>query len=111
MSNPVDYLSDLANSTVLRPAIDPVAAATQLFGRLSAKQAEIVGFEEDEIFLGGGAGSGKTRGVIMAWAVRAFEFQARGFKYDALAIRRTFPQLREIILLGKEMLQIGRAHV
>lgn len=104
MSNPVDYLSDLANSTVLRPAIDPVAAATQLFGRLSAKQAEIVGFEEDEIFLGGGAGSGKTRGVIMAWAVRAFEFQARGFKYDALAIRRTFPQLREIILLGKEML-------
>jgi len=99
-----DYLDQLANSTVLRPAIDPVVAAEKLFGRLSVKQAEIVGFEEDEIFLGGGAGSGKTRGVIMAWAVRAFEFQARGFKYDALAIRRTFPQLREIILLGKEML-------
>ena len=51
-----------------------------------------------------GAGSGKTRGVIMAWATPAFEFQARGFKYDALAIRRTFPQLKEIIALGKEML-------
>jgi hypothetical protein len=99
-----DYWEQFQNATVVRMALDPVQTAAKLFGRLSEKQKEIVGFEEDEIFLGGGAGSGKTRGVIMAWAAPAFEFQARGFKYDALAIRRTFPQLKEIIALGKEML-------
>jgi hypothetical protein len=99
-----EYWARFESAVLIRPALDPVIAAEALFGRLSEKQKEQVSYEEDEIFLGGGAGSGKTRGVIIAWAVRAFEFQARGFKYDALAVRRTFPQLKEIIALGKEML-------
>ena len=96
-----DYWERFLSATVVRQALDPIETAQKLFGRLSDKQKEIILFDEDEIFLGGGAGSGKTRGVIMAWATPAFEFQARGFKYDALAIRRTFPQLKEIIALGK----------
>src|SRR5574340_543090 len=104
MSETLTYEQELERSILLKPAIPVLHTARELFGHLSPKQAEIVEFEEDEIFLGGGAGSGKTRAAIIAWAVRAFEFQARGFTYNALALRKTFPQLREIIQLAKDML-------
>ena len=68
-------------------------------GILLDKQVEQIGAMEDVVFNGGGAGSGKTRGALLSWAARGTVMPG----YDAIAIRRTFPQAREIISLAKEM--------
>jgi len=68
-------------------------------GILLEKQIEQIGSFEDVTFCGGGAGSGKTRGALLKWA--AFGTVMPG--YNCLALRRTFPQAREIISLAKEM--------
>lgn len=68
-------------------------------GYLLEKQVEQITAMEDVVFSGGGAGSGKTRGELLAWAARGTVMPG----YDALAIRKTFPQAREIITLAKEM--------
>jgi len=68
-------------------------------GYLLDKQIEQISAMEDVIFSAGGAGSGKTRGALLAWAARGTVMPG----YDALAVRRTFPQAREIVALAKEM--------
>jgi len=68
-------------------------------GILLDKQVEQISAMEDIVFSGGGAGSGKTRGALLSWAARGTVMPG----YDSLAIRRTFPQAREIVALAKEM--------
>lgn len=60
------------------------------------KQSEFLSASEDEVLFGGAAGGGKSDAII----VDALGAGFGGFsnpRYRALLIRRTFPQLREII--------------
>lgn len=68
-------------------------------GVLLDKQIEQITSPADITFNGGGAGSGKTRGALLKWA--AYGTVMPG--YDSLALRKTFPQAREIITLAQEM--------
>lgn len=60
------------------------------------KQADFLSSPDDEVLFGGAAGGGKSDAMIMD----ALGYPHRGFdnpKYRALLLRKTFPQLREII--------------
>jgi hypothetical protein len=60
------------------------------------KQSEFLAATEDEVLFGGAAGGGKSDAIVIDALGAAFN----GFKnprYRALLIRRTFPQLRELI--------------
>ena len=60
------------------------------------KQSEFLSAVDDEVLFGGAAGGGKSDAIVIDALGAAFE----GFKnprYRALLIRRTFPQLRELI--------------
>jgi len=60
------------------------------------KQSEFLSAAEDEVLFGGAAGGGKSDALVIDALGASFD----GFlnpKYRALLIRRTFPQLREIV--------------
>lgn len=60
------------------------------------KQADFLSCPDDEVLFGGAAGGGKSDALIMD----ALGYSHRGFdnpKYRALLLRKTFPQLREIV--------------
>lgn len=62
----------------------------------TAKQSEFLSSPDDEVLFGGAAGGGKSDALIMD----ALGYSQRGYdtpKYRALLIRKTFPQLREIV--------------
>ena len=62
----------------------------------TAKQSEFLAATEDEVLFGGAAGGGKSDAIVIDALGAAFN----GFnnpRYRALLIRRTFPQLRELI--------------
>ena len=60
------------------------------------KQSDFLSAAEDEVLFGGAAGGGKSDAIIVD-ALGASFGGWRSARYRALLIRRTFPQLREII--------------
>lgn len=60
------------------------------------KQSEFLSASEDEVLFGGAAGGGKSDAMVID-ALGAGFGGYQNTKYRALLIRRTFPQLRELI--------------
>ena len=60
------------------------------------KQAEYLQAPEDEVLYGGAAGGGKTDAIIVD-ALGLWQNALENPRYRALLIRRTFPQLRDMI--------------
>lgn len=60
------------------------------------KQSEFLSACEDEVLFGGAAGGGKSDAIVID-ALGAANEAYKNPKYRALLIRRTFPQLRELI--------------
>jgi len=62
----------------------------------TARQAEFLAATEDEVLYGGAAGGGKTDGLVidaLGAQYRAIEIP----EYRALILRRTYPELKEVI--------------
>lgn len=62
----------------------------------TAKQSEFLSAVEDEVLFGGAAGGGKSDALIVD-AIGASNDGYKNPRYRALLIRKTFPQLRELI--------------
>lgn len=62
----------------------------------TAKQSEFLSASEDEVLFGGAAGGGKSDALIVD-ALGPSSDAWQNPKYRALLIRKTFPQLREIV--------------
>lgn len=60
------------------------------------KQSEFLSASEDEVLFGGAAGGGKSDAIVIDGLGASFDGY-RNPRYRALLIRRTFPQLRELI--------------
>src|SRR5438067_12180324 len=66
--------------------------------RPTPKQSEFISAPQREVLMGGGIGSGKSEGLLMAAAA------ATGNKYHrAVLLRRSFPQARDLILKAQEL--------
>ena len=60
------------------------------------KQSEFLSAPEQEVLFGGGAGGGKTDALVVD-ALGAWQEAALNPRYRALIVRRTFPELRDVI--------------
>jgi hypothetical protein len=68
----------------------------EVIWRPTDKQSEFLSANDDEVLFGGAAGGGKSDAIVIDALGAAFGgYQAE--RYRALLIRRTFPQLRELI--------------
>lgn len=68
----------------------------EVLWRPTPKQSEFLAATEDEVLFGGAAGGGKSDAIVIDALGAAFD----GYKnprFRSLLIRRTFPQLRELI--------------
>lgn len=70
------------------------------------KQTEFLSASEEEVLYGGAAGGGKTDGLIID-ALGAWQHAIEKPRYQALILRRTFPELADIINRSRSLYPVA----